>query len=193
MCEGEVAGANASLLSALLSTRIQSACAAKHTPRSFADQWVAFAGENNTKQMLREWVDTMASEDDSALNTTAAVHCGIAALLRLHSAQVLQQNTSATLSHDPSGGVDMSEETLERSLRYGNAFFQTNFLSSAAAAANAAWDAKGASAVNGASSAKGKKGGKENLLGRAVSEMVRNLNKLPCMFLETFYSYFAFS
>jgi hypothetical protein len=134
---------------------------------------MACSGESSTKQMLREWMDTMVSEDDSALNTTSAVHCGIAALLRLHSAQVRQQNAFAALSHNPSRGVDMSEETLERSLRHGNAFLQTNFLSSAAAAANAAWDSKGASAVNSASSAKGKKS-KENLLSRAVSEMVRN-------------------
>jgi hypothetical protein len=147
--DGEAAGANASLISSLLSNRIQSIYAAEqqHACKGYADQWSTFAGENSTKQMLREWTDTMVSEDDSALNTTSGVLCGIAALLRLHSAQVRHQNASTTLRHDPSAAVDMSEETLERSLRHGNAFLQTNFLSSAAAAANAWGDAKNTSAV----------------------------------------------
>lgn len=149
----------------------------------FAEQWNEYTPDGGSKQQLGEWIQWSTSSVDSPLSAALAVCCSGAALLRLstghirQSQQQLQHTTTAAAAHRLHGGLDapaLSEETVDQVVRYAYAFLQANFLSSAAQQLLLNAGAGGGKEGRGASSSKGgiKGKGKENLVDRAVAEVV---------------------
>lgn len=170
-------------VSSLLSASIHSF--SEEASPMFADMWVEVAGNSSgTKRQLYDWVESAAQSPDSALNRTRAVSFALAGLLRLRSAQLqLLDSSSRLLSADSVGDIELSEETAEQALRYIYAVLNMNFLSTAAATA--------AERTPSSSKAKGGKG-QENLLTRAVGEMVSSIT-VVYIFLFTIANHFGCS
>jgi hypothetical protein len=157
-------------ISSLLTSRVYTTLA-EPCP-SFVELWnehCAESGSSSTKALLEEWKHSTAGADDAPQHMVVALLCATSAVVRLNTAHVRHQQQQQYWASDTAVPENLSEEMLERAMRYAYNLLQSNFLSATAQTAAAAVEPEGKSA---SSTGRSKGKSKENLAGRAVSETV---------------------